>query len=329
MAARHVNVFFDFAELGPYYCALSAPNETMADPSFDLQDLRRRLDEIDDRLHDLLIDRADIVAMVAAGKRAGDVAFYQPGREALIIRRLAARHRGAFPIASLVRIWREMLAATVGLETPFAVAVFAPDAAGGFWDLARDHYGSNTPMSAERSIGQVIRAVSDMRASAGVLPIPQEGDPDPWWRHLLSSNDSAPRIVARLPFSARGNARSDGADALVIGHSPQQQTGADRTLLVGETTADISRARIFGILASLGLTCTFFAPFEQEGGALDLIEIDGFVAVSDPRLDSFREQLGAALHRLLPLGGYALPLTAAALAGADAHAEPASVAAGD
>src|SRR6266852_7134845 len=228
-----------------------------ATPS-DLAELRHRLDEIDDKVHDLLIERGEIISMVAASKRDGKLAAFQPGREAEIIRRLVGRHHGDFPVATLVRMWRELLAATVRLQSPFAVAVFAPVEAQGFWDLARDHYGSNTPMSAYRSIGQVIRAVTDGQVSVGVLPMPQEGEPDPWWRHLLSKDESAPRVVARLPFGARGNARTDGADALVIGRSAQQQTGHDRTLLATEAAADISRGRILRILASLGLVCTFF-----------------------------------------------------------------------
>jgi chorismate mutase/prephenate dehydratase len=289
---------------------------------FDLAELRRHIDEIDDRLHDLLIERAEIVGEVAASKKArektskksGDAAFYQPGREAQILRRLAARHRGALPFASLVRIWREMLAATVRLETPFAVAVLAPAEMPGFWDLARDHYGSHTPMSAYCSIGQVIRAVTEGQAAVGILPMPQEGDLDPWWRHLLSQDDDAPRVVARLPFGDRGNARGDRGDALVIGGGMQQETGADRTFFAVESLAGISRARFLGLLASLGLACTFFASWEYADGALNLLELDGFVQLSDPRLRSFRTQLGAAPHRLLPFGGYALPLPPAALA---------------
>src|SRR5438132_14170017 len=279
----------------------------------DLAELRRRLDEIDDKLHDLLIERAEIISMVAASKRDGKLAAFQPGREAEIIRRLVGRHHGDFPIATLVRMWRELLAATVRLQSPFAVAVFAPIDAQGYWDLARDHYGSSTSMSAYRSVGQVIRAVTEGQASIGVLPMPQEGEADPWWRHLVSKDDGAPRVVARLPFGARGNARSDGADALAIGRGMQQETGADRTFLATESAADISRGRIFRILSSLGLSCTFFASCEHAGGAVNLIEIDGFVPISDPRLAGFRAQLGVALHRMLPFGGYALPLSAAAL----------------
>ena len=284
----------------------------------DLADLRRRLDEIDDKLHDLLIRRAEIVGAVAASKREGKLPAFQPGREAQIIRRLVGRHHGAFPVATLVRMWREMLSATVRLQSAFAVAVFAPIEAQGFWDLARDHYGSHTPMAAYRSIGQVIRAVTEGQASLGVLPMPQEGELDPWWRHLLSKDEDAPRVVARLPFGARGNARGDGVDALAIGRGVQQETGRDRVLLATESSADISRDRIFRTLASLGLVCTFFASYEHAGSATSLIEIEGFVLITDPRLDSFRTQLGSELHRLLPFGGYAVPLSTTASAKAAA-----------
>jgi chorismate mutase-like protein len=279
----------------------------------DLADLRHRIDEIDDRMHDLLIERAQIVAQVAASKRGGEVGFYQPGREAQILRRLAARHHGALPVATVVRIWREMLAATVRLETPFAVAVFAPADAQGFWDLARDHYGSYAPMSAYRSSGQVIRAVTEGRAAVGILPMPEEGEADPWWRHLASQDDKAPRVIARLPFGTRGNARSGGSDALVIGCGAQQETGADRTLFIAESAVDISRARLLGLLSSAALNCTFLASSEHAGGIFNLVEIDGFVPLSDPRITRFHTQLDAARYRLLPFGGYALPLPAAAL----------------
>ena len=272
----------------------------------DLEELRRRLDAIDDRLQDLLIDRAEVVALVAEHKRSNNLDFYQPEREAQIIRRLVARHHGRLPLASLVRIWRELLAATVSLETPFAVAVYAPMGSLGFWDLARDHYGSSTPIAAHGSIAQVIRAVAEAPDSAGVLPMPQEGEPDPWWRHLLSQHRNSPRVVARLPFGPRGNAR--GAGALVIGHRAQQNTGCDRTLIATET-AEISRARILGLLSALDLSCTFFASSEQIDGAVDLIELDSFVPLSDPRIETLRAQLGPALHRLLPVGGYAVPLS--------------------
>lgn len=277
----------------------------------DLKGLRRRLDEIDDKLQDLLIDRAAIVALVAASKKDRNQPAFQPAREAEIIRRLVERHRGAFPVANLVRMWREMLAATVRLQSPFSVAVFAPTDRPGFWDLARDHYGSNTPMLTCDTAAAVIRAVVGGETTAGVLPLPEPGESDPWWPHLISGAENTPRIVARLPFGVRGNARAE-TDALAIGRGGYQKSGLDRTLLVARYSAPIGQARIFELLSTAGLVCTLVACCDQDA-AVHLIEIEGFVPISDARLDTFRSELGASLDRLLPLGGYAVPLSAAKL----------------
>jgi len=274
----------------------------------DLEELRRRLDAIDDRLQDLLIERLEIVSRVAAEKRSGSVPALVPAREAQIIRRLVAREADAFPAATMVRIWRELLAATVRAQGPFAVGAYAPQGAPGVWDLARDHFGSQTPMTPFQSTLQVIRAVTDRSVAVGVLPMPQDGDADPWWLHLLSPDDDAPRVIGRLPFGPRGNARADSGDALAIGFGPQQPSGDDRTLFATENAVDISHGRFVTALTELGMKCTFIASCGRDESANTLIEIDGFVPLSDPRFAQLRVRLGVDLHRLLAIGSYAVPL---------------------
>ena len=316
---------FSLLSEGGASTSITAPvsGRNMSEYRSDLERLRRRIDEIDDRLEDLLIERVKLVADVGLHKRHnGALAAHQPAREAEIIRRLVFRGRGAFPAATLVRMWRELLAATVRLQGAFTVAVYIPPDMPGYWDLARDHYGSQTPMLAYRSTGQVIGAVTEEQAAAGVLPMPQQGDADPWWRHLLSAADGAPHVIARLPFGPRGNARAEGADALAIGRGAFQPSGRDRTLLVTENAESISRSRIAGVLSDLGLSCTFLASYEHADGANNLIELDGFVPLSDPRIETFGSRLGGALLRLLPFGGYAVPLAPSELNGG-------AVAAGD
>jgi chorismate mutase len=280
----------------------------MSDIPSDLEQLRRSIDEIDDRLHDLLIERIAVVSRIDAFKHGSDrVAAHQPAREAEIIRRLIQRNRGAFPSATLVRMWRELLAATVRQQGAFAVAVYAPPAAPGYWDLARDHYGSLTTMTAHPSTAQIVRAVIDDRAAIGVLPMPQDGDADPWWLHLLSVPERAPEVITRLPFGSRGNARSDGAAAVAIGRGTRQPTGRDRTLIVIENAPDISRDRIVSTLKAAGLTGTILALHEQAQAAHTLIEIADFVALDDHRLAAFTARVIPTLQRILLLGGYAVP----------------------
>ena len=279
-----------------------------------LDDLRRRIDEIDDALHDLIMERIAVVERIAGTKQRDGVAALRPGREAQILRRLAARHRGPLPRAIVVRVWRELLSGTVALQGDFAVAVSAFEGMADYWDLARDHFGSHTPMTIYHSVGEVLRAVGEKRAAIGVLPMPVEGEPTPWWPLLAGAGNAAPRVLTRLPFGGRGNARGDGGvDALAIGHGTPDPTGADRSLVAFETDGEVSRARLINTLKSVGLTVTLFAAFERENERRwSLVELDDMVAADDPRLARTLALLTEHVAGIAHLGGYAKPLPPAA-----------------
>src|SRR3546814_1493208 len=124
-----------------------------------LDELRREIDRIDAAMHDLLMQRTAVVEEVGRTKArempAGDGArpqFFRPGREALVVRGLVERHRGRYPVASLVRIWREIMTGQLRVQTDIEVAVYAPDGRNAYWDMARDHYGAGR--SEERRVGK-------------------------------------------------------------------------------------------------------------------------------------------------------------------------------
>lgn len=275
-----------------------------------LEDLRREIDQIDNQLHDLLMRRAQVVERIGAAKGAGGV-FLRPGREAVILRRLMARHTGSFPAGVVVRMWREMISALTRLQGPFAVAVYAPEDRRGFWDVARDHYGSFVPMTAVNTPVAAVRAVSEGTATVGIVPYPAEDDRDPWWRYLVSSDVRTPRVVARLPFAGRGNARGEDHDALAIALIPHEPTGDDRTLLGIELGHDLSRGRFKDMLESVGLPAVGFCTWhgrDPNGVSVHLVEVADFVDPQDPRLGALVERLGDIPARVNTIGGYAVPL---------------------
>ena len=89
-------------------------------PPPDLGALRDSLDRIDDQLHDLLMERAEIVARGITQAKTG--LALRPGREARIIRRLLARHQGKLPSQTMVRLWRELLAGTTAIQGRYVIA---------------------------------------------------------------------------------------------------------------------------------------------------------------------------------------------------------------
>ena len=290
-----------------------------------LDDLRREIDHIDDAIHDLLMRRAAVVERIGAvkaqldeqngitanGPAAAQPIYLRPAREAVILRRLMARHAGSFPATAVIRMWREMITALTRLQGPFAVAVYAPEDRRGFWDVARDHFGSFVPTTAVNTPAAAIRAVSEGTATVGVVPYPAEDDADPWWRFLVSSDARTPRVVARLPFAGRGNARGEDRDALAIALVPHEPTGDDRTLLGIELGQDLSRGRLKDHLELSGLLPTGFCTWhakDPSGPSIHLVEIADFVDHTDPRLSAFVERLGEIPVRVNIVGGYAVPL---------------------
>ena len=157
----------------------------------------------------------------------------RPAREAEILRRLAALAGGRSRAPVLVRMWRELIAATTRLQTPLSVAVFT-DAPQGFhiWDLARDHFGSVTPMVRVDSGRQALRSVSDGSATVAVLPLPN--DEDPWWLALIADHHDRMRVFARLPFVADGGGEGDEPSALALGPLELEPSGDDLALLAIE-----------------------------------------------------------------------------------------------
>ena len=167
-----------------------------------------------------------------------------------------------------------------GMQGAFAVAVYAPPEAPGFWDLARDHYGSHTPMLAYRSAGAGDPRGHRGQAAVGVLPMPQEERArSVVAASALERTTATPHVIARLPFGGRGNARADGGDALAIGRGAEQPTGRDRTLLATENAPEYQpRPHVLDAGRRSDLTLHLHrVAASTPSGANTLIEIDGFV----------------------------------------------------
>ena len=278
----------------------------------DLATVRSQIDAIDDAIHDLIIRRTGLVEQVRVIKHDLPIKI-QPSREAEIIYRIVGQHRGGFPKRELVAIWRQLINATLSFEGPFSVAAFLPENEPGYWDLARDQYGACTPMSRHASARSLIEAVRRQEAIVGVLPLPQAGEDDPWWRHLVTTEPGAPRIIARLPFARPANNRGGDLHALVICPIALRPTGRDRTYLAADLDPDAGSASLASALGEAGLPPVMTAQVREMGSLLCLAEVDDFVATDDNRLDALRAEMGKPLHRLIVLGGYATPLEPAEL----------------
>lgn len=283
----------------------------MSTDSASLDHVRREIDRIDDKLHDLLMERAGLVERIASAKAPGGIAL-RPGREASILRRLLARHAGPFPRSALVRIWREVMGALVGLQQPFTIAVYQPERGAGYIELARNHFGVVWPQIVHLTPGHVVRMVADGQATVGLVPIPGAADAEPWWLALTSDAGNLPRVVSRLPILAPESTtgRAEPLEAFVVACRDPEETGDDRTLIAVETAPDISRDRLRAAFTAAGLELSVMvATHRSEGIWRHLVELSGFVTDADPRLAELVQTKDPVTHARV-IGGYATQLPA-------------------
>lgn len=272
-----------------------------------LAELRSEIDAIDTALHDLVMQRADVVGRLSDAGAKGRVAL-RPGREAAVLRRLLQRHHGPLPAAAIVRVWRELVSASVAMQRPMLIAVCeAPDGAD-FVAAAREHFGALAPLRVHRTPAQAINQVSAGAATAAVLPLPSEEEPPgaAWWTALLHKDEPRIHVVGRLPFWASRPEGAPRAQAMIVSAAPPDPSGEDRSLIGLELPQEVSRARLGAALASARFTAGPIILRRDPGDdvAPAMVEVDGFVADDDARLAG----IAAVLRTPVVLGAYAMPV---------------------
>ena len=161
-----------------------------------LEQLRAAIDGIDDRILDLLRERAELVEKVGQVKDKSGESYYAPEREEALLRRLAAANRSRLPESSLRAIYREILSSMRALEQTIKVAYLGPRSTFSHQAAARQ-FGSAVELVPERTIADVFEAVERGRAHYGVVPIEnsQEGSVNATLDRFM---DSETRICAQI-----------------------------------------------------------------------------------------------------------------------------------
>lgn len=136
----------------------------------NLQELRWRIDALDDQILDLLNRRAEEVLAVGRAKEKNRDEYYVPSREKAIYERLAARNPGPFPKDGIRRVFREIISASLSLEQPLKVAFLGPQAT--YTHVAAmQQFGFSAQLVPLKSIPAIFDEVSRGRAGYGVVPV--------------------------------------------------------------------------------------------------------------------------------------------------------------
>jgi chorismate mutase len=276
--------------------------KTPETPSLD--ELRKEIDRIDAAMHQLLIERSEIIGRLIAVKKSGTTgSAFRPAREADMMRRLVQRHKGILPLDTVESIWRVIIATFTYVQAPFSVHADLSAGDALMRDSARFHFGFTVPFVPHMGASGVVAAVSESKGDLGLVPAIAVPGAGAWWSAL--EFDTAPKIIARLPFVER----ADHPAALPV--FQLSRVAADPMA----TDAAVWSVRVSGWGASaaqaLAMKADFIAvPDRAFDGAALLVTVP-----KDMRLETVNEVLvkaGATVRSSALVGSHATRYTVAA-----------------
>jgi len=135
-----------------------------------LEELRRKIDELDHQLVKLLNERARIVVEVGKLKNKTDKPVYSPDREKEVLAKIVAANEGPLPDRCLVAIWRELMSGSFVLERTLRIGYLGP--AGSFSHTAAMlKFGQSVEYEPLADIASIFEEVSKGHCDLGLAPV--------------------------------------------------------------------------------------------------------------------------------------------------------------
>jgi chorismate mutase len=200
-----VSRFSLISRLGPLInAAMAKPPKAPLPEAPSLGNLRKEIDRIDEAMHQLLMERGEIIDRLISVKRNQETgSAFRPVREAEMMRRLVKRHKGILPLDTVESIWRVIISTFTYVQAPFSLHADLSAGDALMRDSARFHFGFTVPFIPHMGAAGVVAAVSTSKGDLGLVPATAVAGAGAWWSAL--EFDAAPKIIARLPFVERAD----------------------------------------------------------------------------------------------------------------------------
>lgn len=135
-----------------------------------LDELRKRIDELDYQLVKLLNERARVVVDIGKLKNKTDKPVYAPDREKDVFARIIKANEGPLPNKCLKAIWRELMSGSFVLERPLRIGYLGP---GGSFshNAAMLKFGQSVEYEPLADITSIFDEVSKGHCDLGLAPV--------------------------------------------------------------------------------------------------------------------------------------------------------------
>jgi chorismate mutase/prephenate dehydratase len=135
-----------------------------------LNELRKKIDAIDERIIKLLNDRAKLSMAIGEKKLKSKNAIYAPHREREVFNRIKKLNKGPMTFEAFQAVYREIMSSSISLEKSLHIGYLGTEGSNTHM-AATKKFGSQVSYSPCESISAVFQAVEQDECEYGVVPI--------------------------------------------------------------------------------------------------------------------------------------------------------------
>ncbi len=135
-----------------------------------LEELRKQIDYFDERIVELLNERAKVAVKIGRIKQQTNTPIYAPEREKAVLEKVRRLNKGPLPDRCLEAVWREMMSGSFALEKPLKIGFLGPE--GTFSHAAAAaKFGSSVEYVPLADIPSVFEEVVRGHIDYGLVPV--------------------------------------------------------------------------------------------------------------------------------------------------------------
>lgn len=138
--------------------------------ALSLDDIRVRIDALDEQIVRLLNERAGLIVEVGRVKRDGGIPIYAPHREQAVLSRVLSLNAGPLPARTVEAVYREIMSGSFVLEQPLRIGYLGPP--GSFsHQAATRQFGNSVSFEDLHEIAGVFTEVMRGHCHYGLVPV--------------------------------------------------------------------------------------------------------------------------------------------------------------
>jgi len=218
-----------------------------------LKTIRKNIDRIDDKIHDLLIERAEVVEKVVEEKKKSkesNIVVYRPAREHEILKRIIQRHKGNLPKNSLINIWRNLISSYIAMQAELTLSFSYT-----LEKIVNNHFGVDIKKKKAKTDLDALKSLDKNEVNISILPYPST-DND-WW----------------VKFKCF-------ADIFVIGSISESYIGIPQALILGKQNIEYTDKNI--VLATIEIKSKEVQQYTS------LLSSENYTIIAERPIDSYK-----------------------------------------